>query len=237
MSVSPPRLELTLELGQSVTEVIRVSNSATGETHFKAYTMDWILSQKGEFIPIPSGSGDRSASPWITINPREFDIAPGGTQELRLGIKVPRDAAGGYRSVVFVESAPSRISGTFGAAVVGRVGVVVYITVAGTAVRSGNITDLSAEFDGEKGILSGNIGFENTGNVHLRLAGSVEIRDTAGMTVAKVDIPGTVSLPGTYREVPFEWHGKLGAGHYIVLAILDYGGEAQVAGQTMLEVP
>ena len=237
MSVSPPRLELTLEPGQSVTEVIRVSNSATEKVHFKVYPMDWILSQEGEFIPIPQGSGDRSASPWITINPQEFDIAPGGTQEVRLGVKVPRDVAGGYRSVVFIESAPSQISGTFGVAVVGRIGVVVYITIAGTAVRSGNITDLTAEFDGGKGILSGKMGFENVGNVHLRLSGSVEIRDTAGTTVAKVEIPETVSLPGAYRQVPFAWHGKLSTGHYIVLAVLDYGGEVRVAGQTLLEVP
>jgi len=235
IGVTPPKLEMVLGPGETSTELVKVVNSGAERVHFKAYVMDWHLSQTGEFIAIPPGSGQRSASPWITFSPVEFDLEPGGVQEVRVGISVPRDVSGGYRSVIFFESAPSQVSGAYGVAVAGRVGVVMYIIIRGTALRQGRVVDLSADYDSERETLTGRIGFENSGNVHLTLKPVVELRDEQGRRIARMELAPAVSLPKSFLEIPFTWHGKLPPGEYILLAVIDYGGSSRVAGQIMFE--
>lgn len=237
MGVSPSKLELLLGPGESTTEIIRVTNSSPERTHFKAYVMDWLLSQEGEFITIPPGTGEHSASSWTKVVPTEFDLGPGETQDARVSINVPRGVSGEYRTVVFFESAPSQVSGMFGVSVVGRIGVVVYVNIRGTIKREGDVVDLTVDYDRSKEILTGRIGFENTGNTHLVLNATVELRDTGGRRVALIEPPRGVCLPESYVQLPFKWHGTLLPGEYIVLAVVDYGGATRTAGQTMLEVP
>ena len=235
IGVTPSKLELVLGPGETATELVKVTNSATERVHFKVYVMDWHLSQTGEFIATPAGTGQRSASSWITFSPVEFDLGPGGVQEIRVGIKVPRDVSGGYRSVVFFESAPSHVAGAFGVSVVSRVGVVVYVTIRGTAVKQGSIVDLSADYDSGKETITGRIGFENSGNVHLLLKPVAELRDGEGRKLARTELPSAVSLPESFLEIPFTWNTKLPPGEYVMLIVIDYGGSSKVAGQVMFE--
>ncbi|NPV54807.1 MAG: hypothetical protein HPY71_15045 [Firmicutes bacterium] len=237
MGVSPSKLELLLDPGESTTEIIRVTNSAPDRIHFKAYVMDWLLSQEGEFTPIPPGTGERSASSWAKVVPIEFDLGPEQTQDVRVSISVPRGVSGEYRTVVFFESAPSQVSGMFGVSVVGRIGVVVYVNIRGTIKREGGVADLTVDYDRSKEMLTGRIGFENTGNTHLVLNATVELKDAGGRRVALIEETRGVCLPESYVQLPFRWQGTLSPGEYIVLAVIDYGGATRIAGQTVLEVP
>ena len=237
MGVTPSKFDLELGPGETSTQLVRVSNAGTERTHFRAYVMDWHLSQRGEFIAIPAGTGQRSASSWIVVSPAEFDLGPGEVQEVRVGIKVPQGVAGSYRSVVFFESAPAQVSRVFGVSIASRLGVMIYITIRGTAVKQGGIVDLAAEYEAGKGTIAGQIGFENTGNVHLTLKPTVELRDGEGRRVARTELPSAVSLPDSYLEIPFTWETKLPAGEYIMLVVIDYGGNSKVAGQIVFESP
>jgi hypothetical protein len=117
--------------------------------------------------------------------------------------------------------------------VTGRVGGGIFLTVLGEAEKAGRIQDFAVKW--ENG-LSGRVLFINYGDTQLHPSGRVEVRDSRGKTVERFSLPEITVLPGGEREIFFEEAMALPAGDYVVLAILDYGGERLLGAQTLLKV-
>ncbi|HEY3935145.1 MAG TPA: hypothetical protein VGL65_11085 [Gemmatimonadales bacterium] len=77
--------------------------------------------------------------------------------------------------------------------------------------------------------------FDNTGTKHLVTSGEIQFRRPDNSVAETVKLPMLYTLPGA-KSVARVAMPKLAAGRYIVLAVLDYGGDELAAGQIEFEV-
>ena len=114
-SLAPIRLEVSPTPGRPYTEALEITNESRESAHLKVYTEDWRLERDGAVTFGRAGSGPRSASTWIRINPAELDLPPQATVDVRFTVTVPKGApAGGYRAAIVVEQVPRPGSGQQG---------------------------------------------------------------------------------------------------------------------------
>lgn len=233
VSISPPRWEITVEPGGIVEGSFEVTGAADRDLRVKIYFQDWRFNHRGE-VEFLSGTGPRSVVSWLQIEPTEMLIPAGEKRVFRIFGTVPPETAGGdYWSGFFVETVPEVPQRGSGMVVTGRVGGGIFLTVLGEAKKAGRIKDFTVTW--ENG-LSGRVLFVNAGDTQLHPSGRVEVRDSRGKTVKRISLPETTVLPGGEREMVFAETMALPAGDYVVLAILDYGGEKLLGAQALLEV-
>jgi hypothetical protein len=81
-----------------------------------------------------------------------------------------------------------------------------------------------------------NVSYRNAGSCQTQTRGSIEIRRLDNSVAARIEIPEFPTLPGATRRlsVPIP---RLPSGKYVLLALLDFGGQEIAAGQASLEVP
>ncbi|HAV93125.1 TPA: hypothetical protein DCW38_08105, partial [candidate division WOR-3 bacterium] len=189
-TISPPKYEFTARPEESKTFTVGVQNTTDSILHMKIYASDWSLEKDGKVLYFPSKTLKNSCSDWIYINPQEFNIQPKSSEEIRLTLNVPKEVYGDYWSMLFFESTPFNISGNQMLMLAGRVGCTIYSSIAGTTVKNGDLVGL----DFEKKDYRMNAIFENTGNVHLRVKGFMQIFKDDKMVYEK-KIEEKLSLP------------------------------------------
>lgn len=201
---------------------------------------DWSLAPDGGIQFAEPGSLAGSLAPWLSYSPATFQLEPGQLQRVDFAFTVPPGARGDHWALFFVEgSEVTPVGGTTGAltTTVGvkvRYGIKVFQRDPG-AKRAGRITSL--ELLGTDPLRL-KLAFANTGEgVLFRVTGRVEIRDATGATVRTLAIEEFTVLPGGTRELSLEDKGgRLPAGDYIVLAIIDFGGDYLVGHQLQFKI-
>jgi hypothetical protein len=235
IALSPPCLEFVVNPGDFFEAYLELSGAPNQDIRVKTYFQDWQYDREGGVIFL-SGAGEllQSAAPWLQSEPAELIVPAGEKRMLRVYGTVPAGTGGGdYWTGFFVETLPVAPPQASGIVLAGRVGGGIFISVRGESKKKGMISRLEVTW--EDG-LSGRIVFVNEGSVRLQPAGRLEIKDAKGKTVEKVLLEETTVLPGSEREIYFQAEINLSPGHYVVLAILDYGGEKLVGAQAVIEV-
>lgn len=233
--ISPPRFEFSLASGGSVTNVIEVLNGGETLLHLKAFAMDWTMTENGDQIFYKAGVLEQSCASWIEINPTEFEIPPRQREMVRFTVNVPGNKAGGYWAVVFFESQPERAKGNVGVQFAARVGSIIYVNIAKTENKKGEIVDFEIGDYKNKKVQAG-VTFQNIGNVPVRPKGKLLIKDIAGNKIGEVELPEQVVLPQLQRKFKAEWQGLLPQGIYRLAATIDYGAEEVLEAETVLQV-
>ena len=228
--VSPLRLEVSSHPGVVTREVSVKNGDAYSQALVNIYKGDWDLSKEGKILYYPADSLRNSCSPWITINPAEFTLAPGEVKEIRVTFEVPPESKGGYWSVIFFEGKPPETEEwTPLVKLTGRVGITTYLDVAGTTLKEAEIKKMELE---ESGKLK--IEIENNGNIWLRpkvtywiMRGQEEIyRDS---------LKTSIILPETVREYRLKLEDiETKKGDEIVSRV-DYGGDKILEGIKKVE--
>jgi hypothetical protein len=234
IGISPPRLELTVEPGETVTESITLLTDAIQEQQMQVIVEDFTLDPKGDIATLPPGSLEYSASNWLQPELSDFVMAGGEGQEFRISVTVPDDAslAGTYHSMVFftVVPPPTETSG-IGVVTTARIGLAVYVTVTSTEQGGSELVDFFQEDDG-------NLTFAvaNTGNTVMRLAGRIELRNEAGETKYALEVPDVPVLRESEREVTIELPEDIESGFYTALALIEDSRSGLLVGDLEFEV-
>lgn len=212
-----------------------VSLDVRAGTGFSGITLYEVFSERVEVANLDAAGGtfdtvNRSCADWISLSEDHLRLSPGESREVSLRVAVPADVSGTYWGAVFIESAPTaeeregtRILSIY------RTAVKVYVTAPGTEVRAGRVTAVQVAATDPLTLV---VGFENTGNVQLAVAGGVDIIDQTGTTVRSLAIEEFLVLPGGRREVELvnPSSPRLAVGVYQAVARLDYDGENPVGG-------
>ncbi len=227
-SLAPIRLEVEATPGRPYTDAIEVNNDARETARIRVYAEDWRLERDGAVTFSKPGTGPRSASPWVRVNPSEFDLPGLTSADVRFTVSVPRGApAGGYRTAIVVEQVPRPTPGRAArreVAIRARIASIIYVTV-GDAVPAAALERVTYERlpNGVRALV---LSVENTGGVHFRTDGKVRLADPrTGRTVHTVSIPDVPVLPETGREVRVHLPNDVKPGTYAVRAELEVGGE------------
>lgn len=206
--------------------------------HFRAHTEDWWRTADGlKTFYRPAGTLRRSCAPWITLDPAEQEVAPGGKLAVRLTIAVPADIPpGGYWCAVTLNELPDPldVARATGINFAASFSTGVYVFIA-PLERDAVITDLRVSGDAVQVALRG------TGNTPLRVDGKVELRRPGSdAIVATVTLDRNVLLPEPIASTVL--HGELPdaaalpSGEYVLRGIVDVGLDHFLGAEKTVQV-
>jgi hypothetical protein len=233
IGLSPSRLVLELPPGASTTVTPTLLTTATYEQLLKVVVSDWTLSVTGGLSFLPADSVSHSASGWVRTEADELLLAPSESRQYRLEVRVPEEAMGTYHTMVFFSVEPPDTNATgVGVVTTTRIGLTVYVTVAGTERAGSELIDL---YHSDDRTITAVI--LNTGNTVMRLGGEIQLRDEAGEVRHTLEVPDVPVLRETERELTFDLPDDLEPGFYVALALIQDSRGGVLAGELPLEVP
>jgi hypothetical protein len=233
IGISPPRLDLVGEAGERLTATVTVITSARTEQQIAAEIGDWTMDLHGEMAFFPAGSLAYSASGWLELDADAFVLVADASREVRLEVAIPPNAEGTFQAMAFFTVVPPPTEGSgIGVVTTTRVGLTVYVTVAGTERAGADLIDLYQS--GERTLTAAIL---NGGNTVMRLGGVVELRDETGEVVRRLEVPDVPVLRESERELTFTLPDDLPSGFYVALALIEDSRGGVLAGELAFDIP
>lgn len=208
LTVSPAKIEITGDPGQTVTGEIELFNEEKSEKKF--FTSYENFEPRGDSgSPYFIGAKDGLAT-WINIE--ESVLIPSGEKiYVPYSINIPQSAKpGGYFAAIFFGTAPSKAQEGGEVSIGGKIGVLVLLRVSGDIEESGGLIDFSEK--NNKKIFTGlplnfEYRFNNTGGDRVVPKGEIKIKNTLRIKTATLlanENEGSV-LPNSIRKFEIIW--------------------------------
>jgi len=208
LTISPPLYELSGERGDVLLQKIRVLNeTGRDQTYYTSMANFRAKGEGGEpnWISEPEGLAS-----WLQIESGPINLKSGEEREITFSVNIPEkgDPGGHYAAIFFGSQPPESVTGGAAVGIGAKLGSLIVLRVAGDIRETGILKEFSinkklfnylpADFI---------IRFENTGNVHFKPKGTIDIENTIGIVSAEVsvnDIGGNV-LPQSVRKFESSW--------------------------------
>jgi len=228
LAISPTIVEQRSYPGGLSTFTVSIVNN--GAQPLSCTVSRYAMAVLGGGLPSAVDDAPRSCRDWLDIQPTSFTLGPKQGQRLICRVRPPKDAAGGYYALLSCLGQPqgtsrqSNESGGVGASIEFnyRVMSVVMLTVPGP--------NIEARIEAGQPVLkrSGASGYlvsvpvRNTGNIHTRMGGTVEVRSEAGQMVEQFPLTAGRGFLLPEQERLFQSRGEvnLSDGLYSVLVQL-----------------
>ena len=210
LTISPPIKEFTADPGISFGDVIKLINDSDVEKTFfgniEAFT---ARGEKGE-PEFFTTTDETQLATWMTLEQTVVTLKPREKKEIKYTISVPGKAsAGGQYAVIFWSSQSPEATGEVTIGVVGKIGSLVLVTVSGEIKEEVKLIDFSTDSKFYNRLPVGfSLSFENTGNVHIKPRGEIEIKPAIlGIGEGKVTVNegGGNVLPKSIRSFESIW--------------------------------
>jgi len=199
LAVSPPRFEIELKPGERSRQVIEITNASATATSFGIKTADWLLAADNS-VTFSDELQPGSCRPWVAIERRELIMAGGRPYRFRFEVEVPPDAkAGECRFAILLEGQEQLTRMESGPPIpfAARLGIVVYVAVAGAAPE---LSIAGAGVQPLNGQPTPLLQVRNSGTAHGRVAGFLTGTD-ASNTALEFSPANTPILPGETRAI------------------------------------
>jgi hypothetical protein len=226
-SAQPVIMELRTT-NDAAAAVIVVRNESSSPMRLQVYGGDFDQPEDGSHVFMELGEHAQSCASRIEILPDQLTLGPHGSGEVRVRMEPGAESCW---SLVFVQGLAR---GSTGIQVSQRIGVKVY--GVGPGVRTdGEVSHVRIDTaaDGSRHV---DVAFANTGTGPVRAEGELEIRSETGGVVTTLPIPPFSVLPGRRIRTRIPLAVELPAGVYLLIPILDFGGDYLAAGQALLEI-
>lgn len=224
LEISPPSIEITADPGQTITHKVKVRNMSQKSLPLSVHVLDFTaIGEEGQ-VNLENIEGPWSIAKWTSISPSKFTLEPGTTREVTATIKVPaKNTAGGrYGSLVFsIVNEKSDLKNA--ASVSQEVASLFLIRISGPVNERLSLINFSAPSFSEFGPVPFSLKFQNTGNVHVKVSGLINVMNFWGKKVADVVIPPTNIFPSANRIVKAEFGQWFLFGPYQAIAIVYFG--------------
>ncbi|KPK52525.1 MAG: hypothetical protein AMS22_08945 [Thiotrichales bacterium SG8_50] len=183
-AVSPPRFELEGKAGEIIRQVLTITNGGEQAARYDIKTADWYLDANSRVAYHEGAPAAGSCRPWVKIERHQINLAPRASRGYRFEVHVPPDAKSGEcRFALLIAGAAATVvqpgAQQIRIPVVGRLGVIVYVTV-GAARPDLRLASLAIKKVDGKPMVAAE--FVNLGDAHGRVFGNLEAKDAAGRT-------------------------------------------------------
>jgi hypothetical protein len=240
--VGPGKVELTLNPGETKTFTVDVANRLGHAATFALSAEDMRGSNDPTrpVILLGDDRGPYSLKDYLRLASTSVRLSDGVRATVPVTVSVPANATPGglYGSVLVSMSADRSSFGSAGGAqgqspVNTRVGVLVFIRVAGAAVESGQLQKFSAGAGrsviwNEPAGLTFDLLFANTGSVNLNPHGTITLSGMTGTNDAPLVVDPWFALPGSLRLREIAWPASFLFGRYVATAHMYRGYGAAV---------
>jgi hypothetical protein len=186
----------------------------------------------------PQFSGQPSSGIDVTVDRPEITIPGHGDARVTVTVSTkPATPPGGQYAGVLFEQLPDPSAPATGARILAGQARPLIGRVAGPVVDTGRIVSLAPLRSpaGAGGSLTFVLRFEDTGDVHYALGGTLTI-SRQGTPIGSVDVPKQLMLPGEIRGVPLTFEGPVEAGELDAQVALTWGTEQQHQGSARATV-
>lgn len=244
LEISPALVEVKADKSKTYTIEIKVVNVTSSNLLFESFVDDFgakdesgtpsiLLEPNNE--PLPT-----SIKTWVTQIP-SFNLAPGQERKIQATINIPENAApGGHYGVIrFSGNQDSGDSGNVNQ--IASAGTLVLINVSGQVKESLEIASFTPtknnqpSFFFETGPIIFLSRFTNTGSVHVKPMGQIEIKDSFGNPVGSLPVneKGGNILPSSTRRFESTLDKTWMFGHYTADMSIAYGNTGQALVKTI----
>lgn len=214
LTISPPINEPKIKPGQTVENIIRVTNPTSELVEVYPQVMDFRAGGEGgepSFYISEGYSNKFSFAKWVTFSTSKIALTPEQVVEFKYTLTIPENAepGGHYGAVFFVSEPPKDENQGSKVSIGSMVGSLVLLTVPGDTIEKGIVdnfgTDKGIYFTGNTVKIESRI--SNVGNVHFKPKGDIVIKSIFGKQVTKLTFneqSGNV-LPDSTRKFENGW--------------------------------
>ncbi|MEK7528059.1 MAG: hypothetical protein AAB574_03540 [Patescibacteria group bacterium] len=238
ISAIPPRLEISVEPGKTITKEIKVRNESPVEKIISTKVKDFVVvDDTGTPLQVES-QGDSSnrwaASSWIQVSATSLKLKPGETKTLMVTVVAPDDAlpGGHYAMILHSPQNETTLSQT-GSLIETNVGTLVYVTIPGDIKESALIKDFSAPRFSEYGPIDFKATVTNLSDIHITPAGRIAVTNSLGFNAATLPLESVNIFPYTSREYLSTLDRKLMLGRFRAQFMATYGTTGQLVNATL----
>ena len=252
ITISPPIIEFDARPGDTIVDTIKLYNETTETKILNGAVQTFkALNETGapSFLS-PEESTDLAT--WLKLDEATITLASEERRDILFSINVPADAepGGHFAGILWTPTGTTTLEGS-GVGVTVKTGTLILVRVAGEISETGRLIGFTAD-RASYNYLPANftVRFENLGNVHLKPAGAIEIKNLLGRKVASLPVNGDLSnvLPESIRKFDATWQKAetaFGAsewqkerenfawGKYTATLVLNYGIEGQETTATL----
>ena len=254
--IDPMRIVFSVPPGAVEEGTIRVTNVGEYPTSLSVQRIDFFFDPQGGLVPLEPGTlGEASLNPLLEFTPSSLSLNPQETGLISYRVQLPPESTGSHwAGLVIQEEEPQTSEEETEGIVVRtefRVAYVVclyhnppgrpaepWIRVAQMDTVFVPSQEAEAATEQQERVVRVSITVENLTDVVLTPTGWIEVRDSTGATVDEVEVHSFALLPHAQltliaQFVAEDWE----EGAYLVVAMLDAGGETLAAGQAIVEIP
>ena len=236
--VSPVRSEQTIDPGKSETVTLTVENVTGVQTMAKPIVNDFEASQsengQPRIILDETKSAPNNSFKSLVGSLPTVQLNPGEKKTIPVKITVPANAgAGGYYGVIrFI--ADNQGGNDKNVALSASVGTIFLVKVPGDLTESMQLVEFTAAKNGSTGrffINSGEMSvitrLKNTGNIHVKPFGRVQLTDRSGKIIEEIELnntePRSNVLPNSTRKFEDQLKNTKWIGKYTLTGNIGYG--------------
>lgn len=227
----PPRLEITAQPGEVITETLKVKNESPTEQYLEVKIKDiMVKDDQGTPVTIEPDHPNRwAAADWIQVSPMKLKLERGEIKALNLVIIVPEDALpGGHYAVVLYSPASSAILDSTGTSIKPRVGSLIYITVPGDIKEDARVVKMDIPEFSEYGPIDVKTEIENFSDLHINPTGAINIYNWFGKKSDLLSLEKQNIFPYTSRIYENTLNRKWLFGRYKAQLEATYGTTGQL---------
>jgi len=218
LTVSPPVKELAGNPGETVQYIVKLYNETKDAVTVKATATNFTAKENGAGEPDFADLGTERESSydlasWMSLPQGAIAVNPLDWQTVIINIEIPKDAEpGGHYAAAFFTPSKTEEAGKDGVSVDYKTGSLVLLTVTGEAKQGGSVKSFSLKNNKwfhEYVPVNMQLRVENTGNVHFKPGGAIEIKNilnkkSAELAVINSEEGGNV-LPNSTRKYDIVW--------------------------------
>lgn len=222
LEISPPSQEVEVDPGQTISIKSTIRNKGTNSLPIKARLEDFTAVGNEGQVELTESS-PYSIKSWGKLNPQTFELGPGESKDVTATVTIPKDAAGGrYGSFVFGVEGEKKAGS---AAIAQEIASLFLVRISGPVDEKLTLLEFKSPTFSEFGPIPFGIKVKNTGNVHVKPYGLINVTDMFGRKVQDVIVYETNVFPGAERILSANLDKTFLIGKYNATAIVYYGSE------------
>lgn len=246
LSIIPRNDSVTVAPGEEYDGKFQVKNDGETEVNLQIILKSFSLTETGAFLLEDIGGIEEHAlAEYVNYTPDELSLQPGDSGQVSYHINLPEGVQGLHWAAFVIrpqETTQQTIGTQSEEGFLFKVNLEIQYVFqliqypVSPPTPEGRV--LTIQVNGEKGgdgekSLTVSTTFENTSQTVLRCQAYVEVRDSRGDQILRYDLPeNQLVLPEAKRIFSHTFQNvDMGPGEYLILAVIDYGGDHLVAGQ------
>lgn len=240
LQVSPVKQKVSIVPGSKYTGSFRVQNVGTEGFNYTVYATPYSVTNDNYDADYVATSNYTQIANWITFDRDAGYLKAGETHEVTYYVDVPENAPAGGQYAALMAQTDAGNSENATIAVVHRVGMLLYASVPGTTVETGEIIKNSVNSFYFNPPVTFSSLVKNTGNVHQMSKTTVNVWPLFSKETifSNQEAPSELDvLPETSRFNSITWNNAPSLGIFWVQQKIEFAGQVSNVEKFMLICP